>query len=389
MSRVAIVGVGHTVYSDPGSLKEPYWKLDFEAASAALDDAGMTKGDIDAVITASYDLYDGIVISAQFSAGAACSWWKDGTNLAEDGAFAIPSAYMKIRSGMYDTVMVVSHGTIHSHDVIMKSSNIACDPFFFRPIASNNLVLNALQASRYKDIYGISEEYAARISVMEHGNAMKNPHAHIKTEVSIAEVLNSPVLCWPIRALEYCPASSGASAIILATEELASWRATSKKIAYVKGIGWASETYQIGNNGSLDKIASTVKAANMAYEMAGIKNPTEEIDVAEIAGVTPYQELMLLEALGFCDFGKAISLVEEGVTAIDGKLPVNPSGGLICTNPVGGAGLFSVAEAAMQVMGMAEGHQIEAANVALAHGMSNVCGPAARASCVVIMESEK
>ena len=387
MSQVAIVGVGHTQYSDPKEIKEPYWDLDFKAASAALEDAGMTKGDIDAVVTASYDLYDGMVISAQFSAGAACSWWKDGTNLAEDGAFAIPSAYMKIKSGMYDTVMVVSHGTIHTHDVIMKSSNISFDPFFFRPIGSNYLVMNALQASRYKELYDIPDEYAARIAVVERQNGVRNPYAHIRSEVTLEEVLNSSFLCWPIRELEYCPTSAGASALILTTGELASWRATAKKIAYIRGIGWASETYQVGNEGAIDKINSTVKAAKMAYEMAGIKDPLEEIDVAEVAGITPYQELMVLEALGFCPFGRAVSLIEKGVTARDGKLPVNPSGGLICTNPVGGSGLFSVVEAAMQVMGKAGDRQIPGARIALAHGLSNVCGPAGRGSCVVILES--
>jgi acetyl-CoA C-acetyltransferase len=379
--------VGQTSYGDPLENKEPYWSLDFEAASLALEDAGLNKGDIDAVVTAGYDLYDGMVITAQFSHGAACSWWKDGCNVAEDGMFAVASAFMKIKSGLYDTVMVVSHGAVHAPEIAMKASSIAFDPFFFRPVGSISNVLDALQSSRYLHLYGVKEEQAAWVAVRAHENGLKNKKAHIKKKVELEEVMSSPFLCWPVKQLEYCQGSCGASALVLTTGELASWRARSKPVAWINGVGWASETYQVGGT-ELGRIGSTARAAREAYKMAGIRDPRKEVDVAEVGGITPYHEMMIMEGLGFCDFGKGSDFLKEGLTALGGKIHIDPSGGLICTNPLGGAGMFSMAEAALQIMGRAGDHQVPEAKIALAHGMSNLCGPAGRGSCVAVLGAE-
>jgi acetyl-CoA C-acetyltransferase len=116
--------------------------------------------------------------------------------------------------------------------------------------------------------------------------------------------------------------------------------------------------------------------------MAGIRDPLKEIDAAELYDVTSYHELMEYEALGFCAGGEGGRLMERGATSLGGELPVNPSGGMLSSNPYTAVGLFRVAEAALQVTGRAAGRQVPGAKVALAHGMSGICG---QSNCVAIL----
>jgi acetyl-CoA C-acetyltransferase len=118
--------------------------------------------------------------------------------------------------------------------------------------------------------------------------------------------------------------------------------------------------------------------------MAGITEPFDQLDVAEVHDLTSYHELMAYEALGWAKEGAASRLVEEGATAMEGSLPVNPSGGALSTNLGGGTGLARVAEAALQVMGNAEGHQVDA-RTALAHGASALAGSVAQSHGVVVL----
>jgi acetyl-CoA C-acetyltransferase len=129
---------------------------------------------------------------------------------------------------------------------------------------------------------------------------------------------------------------------------------------------------------------SAIEAAQEAYRQAGITNPRKEIDVAEIYNPFTYQELMFLECLGFCPFGEAADYVIKGVFSPGGELSCNPSGGVLCTNPIGAAGLIRLAEAAMQVTGKAGPHQVDGAKVAFAHAM----GGAQQFNGVTIVSSE-
>jgi len=125
-----------------------------------------------------------------------------------------------------------------------------------------------------------------------------------------------------------------------------------------------------------------VKAAKKAYSMAGINNPLKEIDVAEISEEYTYQELLWMEGLGFCERGEGGRLIDRGVTKIKGKLPVNPSGGVLSGNPVGVAGMIRVAEAVLQLRGEAADRQVKGTQVALAHGVTGICG---QHQCVMIL----
>jgi acetyl-CoA C-acetyltransferase len=172
-------------------------------------------------------------------------------------------------------------------------------------------------------------------------------------------------------------------ALVLTTEERVR-RIRPEGVAWVRGIGWAVGSYELGAV-DLSRLSSLAVAAEKACGMAGVKKPVEELDVAEVHDITSYHELMAYEALGWAQPGGGARLLEEGLTSRSGKLPVNPSGGVLSTNLHAGSGLLRVAEAALQVTGRAGEHQVEGARTALAHGTSACAGPAAAANCVVIL----
>jgi acetyl-CoA C-acetyltransferase len=229
--------------------------------------------------------------------------------------------------------------------------------------------------------WGITEEQAAKVTVKNRSNAVHNEKAHLRSKVKMDEVLQSGYVSSPLRKLNLPPHSDGACAIVLTTEEKA--KKSGRPIAWIKGIGWANDTYYMGDK-NLWRLSSLAAAAKRAYAMSGIQNPLKEIDVAEVYDVTSFHELMEYEALGFCKEGDGGKLIDSGATSIDGELPVNPSGGMLSSNPYTAVGLFRVAEAALQVSGQAEGRQVPGAKVALAHGMSGICG---QSNCVVILSN--
>jgi acetyl-CoA C-acetyltransferase len=128
-----------------------------------------------------------------------------------------------------------------------------------------------------------------------------------------------------------------------------------------------------------------VSAAQRAYDMAGITVPLKEIDVAEISEEYSCQELLWMEGLGFCGRGEAGKLIDDGVTQMGGRLPVNPSGGMLSGNPTVVAGMTRVAEAVQQLRGEAGDRQVPGASVALAHGVTGICG---QHQCVAILSNK-
>jgi acetyl-CoA C-acetyltransferase len=152
---------------------------------------------------------------------------------------------------------------------------------------------------------------------------------------------------------------------------------------WIRGVGSCYDAYYPGDRDLADCDA-LMMAAKRAYSMAGIRNPLEEIHVAEISEEYSYQELLWTEGLGLCERGEGGRLIDDGVTYMEGKLPVNPSGGLLSGCPTHVAGLARVAEAVLQLRGESGGRQVEGARTALAHGVSGACG---QMHCVLILEN--
>ncbi len=368
-NKVAIVGIGQSKSVEHSN--DALADIIFQVSAKALEDAQLKISDIDSVTLAAHDMVDGRAITSMLTAPPAGAYLKDEIRVADDGAFAAVLACLRILTGDFSTSLVVSWSKCSecARDILHKVANLSYDPFFYRPFALNDVTSYAIQAQRYMSKYNITEAQAAQVVVKNRANGQKNEVAHLQSRVTMDEVLKSKPVSYPLKMLDLPPWSDGACALVLASEDVA--KKLKKPCAWVIGFGWANDTYYSGDK-DLAELESLYLAANKAYKMAGISNPSKEIDVAEIHDITSFHELMAYEALGFCAKGMAGMYLESGATAIDGDLPVNPSGGCLSSNPYTAVGLIRVAEAALQIIGGASDHQIPNAKTALAHGISGL-----------------
>ena len=183
-------------------------------------------------------------------------------------------------------------------------------------------------------------------------------------------MLNSPVLCWPLKFLDCCPSSEGACAVIFASEEKG--KKISRTPAWVIGTGATTYTSTPGE-AEEGKFGLAVRKA---YKMAGIDNPRRQISVVEPYDPFSNAEMGYYLSLGFCKEPKEVpKMVEDGFGEMTGEVPFSPSGGVLCSNPIGATGLVRVAEAATQIMGKAEKRQVPDAKVALAMGAGGSPAP--------------
>lgn len=377
MEKIGIVGIGMTK-QERRKDAETVADMVFESVTKALEDAGMTVKDIDNIVTGCNDFWDGRTISSMAVGDASGAWDKNISCVEGDGTFVAFYGMTRILSGSYRTTLVTAHSK-GSQSLPSLITNAMFDPIYTRPLGLDAITSGALQARRYMDKYGITEEQCARVSVKNHGNARNNPYAQIPMEISVDDVLNSRILATPIKLLDASPITDGACTIILANEKMA--RNFSDNPVWVKGIGFCADAFHLGDR-DLAECQSLEKAAKTAYEMAGIKNPFKEIDVAEIYDGFSYQELMWTEGLGLCEKGGGGRLIDSGETEMDGSTPVNPSGGCLSAHAVIAAGLIRIAEATLQIRADAGMRQVPRVKTALAHGINGPCG---QSHCVWIL----
>nr|HID59434.1 thiolase family protein [Desulfobacterales bacterium] len=378
--RIGIVAVAQTKYqkSRP-DVRES--ELVYEVVEKLLTETGLRFTDdgtgIDAAVTCSHDHWDGVTISSWPIADVTGGHLRPEEKVAEDGIFAAYYAFIQILSGHYDVVLVTAH-TKESQTSKNLIENSSFDPVYHQMLGLDYTMCAALQAKRYMYKYGITEEQCARVVVKNKKNACKNPNAQEPAELEIGDVLSSRPLAYPIRYLDKKPTSDGACAMILAREEKA--KKLTDRPVWIEGVGSCYEGYYIGDR-ELGDCENLIKAAKSAYRMAGISDPKKEIGVFEISEEYSYQELLWTEGLGLCDKGRGGTLIESGATALDGEIPVNPSGGLLSGVPTNVAGLSRVAEAVIQLQGKGGDRQVSARK-ALAQGM---CGPCGQLQCVMVL----
>jgi acetyl-CoA C-acetyltransferase len=203
------------------------------------------------------------------------------------------------------------------------------------------------------------------VALKDRRNGCKNPYAHLQEkDITFEKVRDSMMLWDPIRYSETCPSSDGACAIVLGSEKVGD--AARKPSAWVHGTAMRSEPTMFAGRDSVNPRAGR-DCAKDVFRQAGIEDPRRQIDVVEMYVPFSWFEPMWLENLGFAEVGEGWKLTESGATAMDGDLPVNCSGGVLCSNPIGASGMLRFAEAAMQVRGQAGEHQIDGARVALGH----------------------
>ncbi|MHA1472262.1 MAG: thiolase family protein, partial [Promethearchaeota archaeon] len=230
----------------------------------------------------------------------------------------------------------------------------------------------------YMNKYNVSEEQAAMVVVKNRKNALNNPFAHLRKEISINDVLNSKMMAYPLKELDFPPFSDGAVAMLLAKEDIA--KKMTETPVWFRGYGNCTDAYYLGNRNMTDLIGLEL-ATKEAYRMAGVNNPVDNLDVCEVSENFSVHELMIYEALGLCDKGEGGKFIESGETEMNGSIPVNPSGGVLSSNPTMANGLIRVAEIALQLQGKADKRQVPNAKTGLAYGMNGICS---QGNCVLI-----
>jgi acetyl-CoA C-acetyltransferase len=215
---------------------------------------------------------------------------------------------------------------------------------------------------------GAPTHIGAMVAVKDRRNGAKNPLAHLhQPDITLEKVMSSQMLWDPIRFDETCPSSDGACAVVIGNEDVADKRvAEGHPVAWIHATALRTEPLAYSGRDQVNPQAGR-DAAKALWKAAGITSPIDEIDAAEIYVPFSWFEPMWLENLGFAPEGEGWKLTEAGETEIGGRIPLNASGGVLSSNPIGASGLIRFAEAAIQVMGKAGDHQVPNARKALGH----------------------
>jgi len=380
MENIAVVGVAQTPYRGQMRDKTCY-DLVYEVTRDALADAGLTIDDIDNVITVSNDFLDGRTISSMAVGEAAGAHDKNISTVEGDGTFGAFYGAMRVLGG-FETTLVVAHGKGSEGDMRMIT-NAMFDPVYQRHLGIEAVSSAALQANAYMDRYGLTEDDFALVSVKNHQNGRNNPFAHLSLDITLDDVMASEKLADPIKRLDCSPISDGAAAIIIARESIT--KKVRPRPVWIRGMAHCSDAFFLGDR-DLAESPALRSAAEKAFHMAGIQDPLKEIDLVELYDVFSYMEPLWLEGMGFCRAGEGGRLLREGVTALDGCMPVNPSGGVLSAHALLVAGLARIVEATLQLRGEAGARQVAGARTALAHGINGPCG---QSHCVWVLSANK
>ena len=366
--KAGAIGVG---YSDPETFTD--YRLStmskeeqaYEAITAALEHADADPDDIDVALFCTVDGFEGtfrvertLEVMGMGNDIPVISINTGGTA----GGSGVKVAYEYLASGDYDTALVYGSPSFDSVVEAQPVMNTNADPLFERNFVTA-IQMGALPSSGYMEISGATEEDFAKVAAQNYQNAAKNPYAHRNEAKTVEEVLDSPMVCWPLRRAMTCPVSSGAAAMVMAEEETAYQHRDNP--VWVEDIDSISNTFETGPR-TMDWFPKLKTLSDRVYERQDIDDPLEAFDVCETFNPYIPFELMEYEAMGFCEKGEGKHLIRDGVTAPDGKLPVNCSGGTLATNSGICASLSRHTEVVLQLMGDAGERQVDGAELGLA-----------------------
>jgi acetyl-CoA C-acetyltransferase len=359
----AVIGVGQTRHRSRRT-DVSIAGLCREAVDRALDDAGVTMSDIDAVVVGKApDLFEGVMMPELYLADALGAVGKPllrvHTAGSVGGSTGVVAASL-VQAGLHRRVLAVAFEK-QSESNAMWALSIA--PPFSMPVVAGAGGYFAPHIRSYIRRSGAPEHIGAMVAVKDRRNGALNPYAHLQqADITLESVQASPMLWDPVRYDETCPSSDGACAVVIGDAGAAAGQAA----AWIRATAMRTEPTMFSGKDHVNPAAGADAAAALWRE-AGITDPFGEVDVAEIYVPFSWFEPMWLENLGFAPPGRGWQLVESGATSLGGRLPVNASGGVLSSNPIGASGLLRFAEAALQVMGRAGAHQVDRARVALGH----------------------
>lgn len=382
MRDVAVIGVGMTKFGE--HWEKSFRELGIEAGFRALLDAGIESKDVDALFVG--NMSGGIFLEQEHIS----SMVSEAVGMTEhnvpalrveaadaSGGVAFQQAVLAVASGVYDTVVVggaekMSDLTsIGVTDAMASMGDRSWEGLFGATIPS----LYALVARRHMAEFGTTKEQLAHVAVKNHRNGARNPYAQFRSEIKLETALHAAPVAEPLGMFDCAPISDGAAAVVVTTLERAQ-RHSEKPIVKVAGLGLATDTLALARRKDITTFKATVAAARRAYEMASVK--PSDVDVAEVHDSYSIGEILAIEDLGFFKKGEGGRATEEGRTALEGEIPVNPSGGLKARgHPLGATGVAQIVELVWQLRGEAGDRQVKGARVGLAQNVGGVGGTAA------------
>lgn len=361
----AVAGIGQTKHD---SCREDVSiaGLVREAAKRALQDAELTWKEIDAVVLGKApDMFEGVMMPELYLADALGAVGKPMIRVHTAGSVGGSTALVAaslIQSGQHERVLTVAFEKQSESDAMWAlSPRIPFQP----PMMAGAGGYFAPLIRAYMGRSDAPEHVGRMVAVKDRLNALKNPYAHLHMDaIDMEKVEQSPMLWDPVRYLETCPSSDGACALVLTSEAVADRHSGTP--AWVHGGQMRTEpTMFAGRDQVLPRAGRECAAA--LFKEAGVTHPAKEIDCAELYVPFSWFEPMWLENVHFAGENEGWKLTESGATALGGSLPINPSGGVLSTNPIGASGMLRFAEAALQVRSMAGDHQVDGARLAMGH----------------------
>ncbi len=385
MRRVAIVGAGLTKFYR--NVLETPKELAYEAAKMALDACEMKLSDIECVVMGTApDAFDGVHMKGEFLSDGAGGYRKPymrnfvggGT-----GVFAPIHGWFHVASGMFDTCLVVCEEKMSSAYPHPAGAFLTIfDHTTEQPLYPTLIWIFAIEMNRFMTTHGYRKEDIALVAVKNKKNAIDHPSAQLPGEITVQDVLNSEIMAWPVNRLDISPTSDGAAAIVLAAEHVA--RRVTEKPIWIDGVGFCLDTAYWCTRDLYYPDYLEV-AARQAYKMAGIREPSKEIHVAEPYDPFTYKELHHIEGLLLAPRGKSVQMLVDGVFNRDGNLPCSPSGGLLGVgNPIAAAGLMKIIEIYLQLRGEAGKRQVPGKPTC---GVANAWGDLMQVGTVVVLRS--
>ncbi len=375
--RIAVIGVGQTEFKSkcPEVSQVDLVRL---AVKRALENANMTVKDIDAVFVGNMELFEGNYQVDMWLTEGSGAYLKSGMKIqtgGSTGGAVCTTAFDHAASGLFRAVLGVAYEKQDEGSSDASLRSITEDTFF--DITNGARGAGPAMSELATDLLergSVTEDHIALLRVQESENASRNPYAHLRKKLSVEEVMTSRYLIPPLRLLHMCPTSVGACAVIVAPEKYAE--------KFCPNPAWVADWVTIHGGiqpplGHLgDKLAKSElgplwafgveQASAKLYKKCGISNPRKEIDVIEVYNMSTWHEAEWYERMHLCEKNRAGKLIEQGATALNGDIPVNPSGGVVSTNAIGASAMQRMAEAAIQVRNEGGERQVENVRTAMA-----------------------
>ena len=383
--KVAIVGMGCTKFGELWDKSATDLMVD--AAYEAYEDAGIEPSDIEAAWVGTFYRYSGL---AGMAAGVPLRLqYKPVTrveNMCCTGSDALRNASYAVAARVYDVVLAIGVEKMKDQGLSGLGEPLSAGAHVHAYSSAPGIF--AMLATRYFARYGLSPEEGktmmAKISVRSHYNGSLNPKAHLRRTMTVEQVLNAPIIAWPLGVFDCCGVSDGAAAaVVVRAEDAKKFRPDP---VYIKALQICVGHGQgnVRSDWDYTHIEETVRAGIAAYAEAGIKNPREEISMAEVHDCFSITEALIMEDLQFSPRGKVKEDIDSGFFELTGGLPVQPDGGLKSFgHPIGATGLRMQYEMYKQLQGKADQRQLKDPRLGLVH---NLGGPPSSPAiaCVIV-----